>query len=468
MMWSLTDNPASIALLSNEGQMTYGALADNTKALAKHLPERALVFCLCRNVMGSVIGYVSCINHKVVPLLLDAGIDQGLLDNLIETYKPDYLWLPENHSLAVKYPVTYESHSYRLVKLPYDHIYPLHDDLALLLTTSGSTGSPKLVRQSYENIRSNMVSIAEYLALDDTERAITTLPMSYTYGLSILNSHLHVGASIILTERTLMEREFWQAFTENDATSFGGVPYTYEMLDRLRFYRRELPSLRYMTQAGGKLPVTLHQKLAEYARDTGRKFIVMYGQTEATARMSYLPAEMSIQKYGSMGIAIPGGRLSLIDAEGNPITEADEVGELVYSGANVTLGYAEIGEDLALGDQRHGVLKTGDMAKMDSDGYFYIVGRKKRFLKVFGNRINLDEIEQMVRQDMQLDCACAGVDDQLYLFLTDAARCDAVRQHIAGKTSLHPSAIHVLSLDEIPKSSAGKTQYTALEKYYHA
>ena len=257
----------------------------------------------------------------------------------------------------------------------------MYEELGLLLTTSGSTGSPKLVRQSYTNIQENAKSIAEYLKIDETERPITTLPMNYTYGLSIINSHILKGAAILVTQHTLMEREFWKFFRESEATSFGGVPYTYEILKKLRFFNMELPSLRYMTQAGGKLSPQLHKEFAEYAESHQKQFIVMYGQCEATARMAYLPAEKALEKYGSMGIAIPGGRLELIDVNGKFIEKPDEVGELVYYGPNVTLGYAQEAGDLKKADERNGRLETGDMAKRDNDGFYYIVGRKKEIFE---------------------------------------------------------------------------------------
>ena len=210
--------------------------------------------------------------------------------------------------------------------------------LSLIHISSGSTGSPKFVRQSYKNIEVNTRQIAEYLELDQEERAITTLPMNYTYGLSIINSHLLVGAEILLTDKTMMERGFWSFMKEQKATSFGGVPYTYEMLDKLRFFRMDLPDLKTMTQAGGKLIPELHKKFAEYAAEKGKRFIVMYGQCEATARMGYLPADKAVEKCGSMGIAIPGGVFHLIDVNGEAVTEPHVTGELVYEGENVTLG----------------------------------------------------------------------------------------------------------------------------------
>ena len=218
-----------------------------------------------------------------------------------------------------------------------------------------------------------------------------------------------------------MQKQFWNFFSEYNATSFGGVPYTYEMLDKLRFYRMKLPSLRYMTQAGGKLLPELHKKFAEYAEQNNKKFIVMYGQCEATARMGYLPYEKSVEKCGSMGIAIPGGKFRLIDVNGDNINEPFITGELVYEGDNVTLGYAECTDDLAKGDERHGVLYTGDMARFDKDGYYYIVGRKKRFLKVYGNRVSLDEIDMLIKgRFSDIECASAGIDDNVYIFIVNA------------------------------------------------
>ena len=152
-----------------------------------------------------------------------------------------------------------------------------------------------------------------------------------------------------------------------------------------------------MPQAGGKILSDLHQKFTEFAQREGKNFVVMYGQCEATARMSYLPSERARDKVGSMGIVIPGGKFSLIDVEGKEILEPETMGELVYEGENVTLGYAECADDLAKGDERYGRQETGDMAKRDGDGFYYIVGRKKRFLKIFGNRVNLDETERMIK-----------------------------------------------------------------------
>ena len=465
-MWKLTDFKDNTAVITENGQkISYAELNAACQNLAHKINKRCLVFNMCKNEIGSLIGYVGFLNNKIVPLMLSADLDSILLTNFIETYKPSYINLPD--AMAENFPgfeKIYSNFGYTLLKTKFNQEFELNDELALLLTTSGSTGSPKLVRQSYKNIIANTKSIVEYLKLDEKERPITTLPMNYTYGISIINSHLWVGASIILTEKALMQKEFWQQLKEFSATSFGGVPYTYEMLDRLRFFRMDLPSLKTITQAGGKLSPELHQKFAQFAKDTDKKFVVMYGQTEATARMSYLPHEKSIEKYGSMGIAIPNGKFSLIDASGNLITEAEAVGELVYEGDNVTLGYAECGEDLKKSDERFGKLITGDMAKFDKDGFYYIVGRKKRFLKIFGNRVNLDETERLIKSNFpDIECACGGVDDLMHIFITDDKKSESILTFITQKTSLNKQAFKVICIDEIPKNESGKTLYKELE-----
>lgn len=468
-MWNFNDYSAKVALKDEYGNsLMYFELEQETQKLAAVIDDRCLVFCLCENSIGSIIGYTACINHNIVPAMLNAHLEKELLDNLLETYKPKFIWLPDEQIAEFEeMAVVYSAWGYSLVLTNYGIKCDLHPELALLLTTSGSTGSPKFVRQSYKNITANTESIIEYLALDDTEKAITTLPMNYTYGLSIINTHLMAGATLLLTDKGLMQKEFWNFFKTEGATSFGGVPYTYEMLDKLRFSRMQLPSLRYMTQAGGKLIPELHKKFAEYAMASGKKFIVMYGQCEATARMGYLPPEKAVEKCGSMGVVIPRGKFTLIDADGNEITRANTSGELVYQGDNVTLGYAESMEDLSKGDERHGILYTGDMAQFDEDGYFYIVGRKKRFLKIYGNRVNLDEIDRLIKGKFDsIDCASAGTDDHMYIFVTDVEIAKSVKDFVVEKTRLNPAAFKTIIIDEIPKNDAGKILYNELAKYY--
>lgn len=467
-IWDLKQHKGKTALIDEFGnQMTYDELNSEAIILSEKIGHRCLVFSLCRNEIGSVLGYTAFINNGIVPVMVNSHLEDLLLQNLLNSYSPEYLWLPKDQVEQFSgMHVEYEIYNYALLKTGYEKKFHLFEELGLLITTSGSTGSPKLVRQSYTNILDNATSIAAYLKLDDTERPITTLPMNYVYGLSIINSHFLVGATLLLTDKGLMQKEFWQFFKEYEATSFGGVPYTYEMLDKLRFFRMNLPSLRTMTQAGGKITPELHEKFAKYAAENGKDFVVMYGASEATSRMGYLPPDKAIEKKGSMGIPIPGGTFTLIDSDGKRINTPFSTGELVYEGKNVTLGYAEKGEDLILGDERHGRLETGDMAQFDTEGFYYIVGRKKRFLKIYGNRVNLDEIDRLIKGEFEIEVASSGVDDHLYIFVTDEKIADVVRDFVIAKTKLNPAAFKTIVIDEIPKNDAGKTLYKDLTKYY--
>ena len=455
-----------IAMYDDRGNsVSYEELDTCGNVIAEVIGRRSLVFCLCRNEIGSIAGYVSFINHRIIPVLLNSNIANELLCDLLEIYKPQYMWLPKDMIGIFHSECVYEIFDYCLLKMSNSVNVLYYQELALLLTTSGSTGSPKFVRQSYKNIISNAESIADYLHLNADEKPITTLPMNYTYGLSIINSHLIVGATLLVTDKGIMQKTFWEFFKERGATSFGGVPYTYEMLDKLHFERMGLESLRTMTQAGGKLTPELHEKFATYAHENKKDFVVMYGQCEATARMGYLPPEMALSKIGSMGIAIPGGEFMLINDKGQEIKTAYTPGELVYRGDNVTLGYAECLEDLCKDDERKGVLETGDIAQFDDEGFYYIVGRKKRFLKIYGNRVNLDEIDRLIKGKFKIDVATTGIDDHMYIFITENLNISIILEYLVNITKLNVKAFKVLVIDEIPKNDSGKILYKELNNY---
>lgn len=450
------------ALITETGEhITYSALLARADEIAGAAGSRCLAFLMCRNCADAAAGYVGFLRRGIVPVLLAENLDTSMLEGLLESYRPAYFYLPSEKASELSGAMVWRSESYTLLHLPYEQDYKLSDELALLLTTSGSTGSPKLVRQSGRNIEANTRSIAEYLGILSEDRAITTLPMQYTYGLSILQSHLSVGAAVILTDKTLMDKEFWALLKEQKATTFGGVPYIYEMLKKLRFDRMNLPSLRYLTQAGGKLPKELAEEFIQTCKRKNMKFIVMYGQTEATARMAYLPWEHAESHAASIGIAIPGGEFWLADPEGAPILEPETTGELVYRGPNVTLGYAENRFDLCKPDENHGELRTGDMAKRDAKGFYYIVGRKKRFLKLFGSRVNLDEVEGLLNR-AGIPCACAGVDDRLDVYITDGSLLGQAERFIKEHTAINPNGFQLHVIEEIPRNDSGKVLYSAL------
>lgn len=446
--------------------LSYLQLNDEVEKFVAHY-KGGFVFTLCENVLGSLVGYVACMNKHIPQVLLDGSKDLELVLRLIGIYQPEYIWTPSDRVQEVsngfkEFKVIYEYKTYSLIQTGFA-LQELNPDLQLCLTTSGSTGSPKLVRLSEKNLQSNAESIAEYLHIDENERPVTSLPMYYSYGMSVINSHLIKGATILLTDKAVMQREFWSFIKEQKATSISGVPYTYEMLKRLRFLRMELPELKTMCQAGGKLNAAYVKEYVDFAEANGKQFIVMYGQTEAAPRMSYLPSGKAVEKNASIGIAIPGGELCVIDADGTKITEPEVDGELVYKGENVCLGYAETRADLMKGDENCGELHTGDIAKFDADGFFYITGRMKRFVKIWGNRTNLDATEQLVKA-ITPNCACGGVDDLITVFVTEDGLEEKIKALLVEKTGFNPRAFAVKKIDAIPVKTSGKIDYPELQK----
>lgn len=464
MMWDFARFGDQSAVVDDSGTaLTYLELADEGERLFRAVGRRTLVFCLCRNTAGAVMGYTSFVNHRVVPLMLGADIDRDLLSNLLAIYQPEFLWLPGEMCEAFSsMESVYGSFGYALLKTGYGAGYELHDDLCLLVPTSGSTGSPKLVRMSYENIRSNAVS-GTVLYRDAELVPVLNLPMNYAYILAVLNIHLMHGSKVLPVTKSILQRAFWDFFRDNDANEIHGVPNTYEMLMRLLSGKTEPPKIVLMTQSGGKMSLELSEKLANYALAHGARLAVIYGQSEATAILGFLSEDMVTEKCGSIGKPLPGSAYHLIDENGEKISQSGVSGELVFTGPGVTLGYAEKREDLARGDDFGGVLHTGDIATFDDDGYYYIVGRKKRFLKLYGKRVSLDEVETLVKgQFPDSDCAAAGRDDEMRIYMTDTSQANEVVGFISEKTGIFHGAFHVIGISEIPKNEAGKTLYAKL------
>lgn len=447
------------AIDDNGGSLTYGEIVDLRDNLSKVLPSRELVYCLCENKVGSLAGFLALYDCKDVCLLINAAIDKGLLDTLYSTYSPSYFWMPE--AQKGEFEVVYEYKGFVLAKTG-KKAPEMNSDLSMLMTTSGTTGSPKLVRHKYGNIEHNAKNVAEVFGWSTTDRGIIDLPMQYTMGLNVITSHLQAGAMVLLVSANLMSPMFWKFIKENQGSDFTGVPFSYEVLERLRFGRMDLPYLTTLAEGGGKLPDTLFKTFADLAQDKGKRFFATFGTTETSARLAYLPPKDATTHIGSIGMAIPEGKLTLVDENGVEINDADVEGELRYEGPNVTMGYGTCIEDLLKGDEFNGVYFTGDIARKDADGYFYIVGRKKRFLKLFGLRVSLDQSEKIIKEAFDIECACTGDDQQMRIYITDENLKDKVRTLISDKTGLMAKSFDVRVIDSIPRFDSGKVNYRQL------
>lgn len=452
--------PDDIAAADSDGaKLCYGEIISLARQIESAVRPRSLFFILTENNVGGIAWTMAVILSGNVPLILNAHTDKHLLNRLMETYKPEFVCEPAADGVGylldgLGYGVSVMSDG-----------YPCRMDnrLSHLLPTSGSTGSPKLVRHKYDNIEASALNISSFFRLTDKDRPLMVLPLYYTMGLSMVFSHLKAGATILITDRKMTDPLFWKFMKEERATSFTGVPFSYEILDKMRFTRMKLPDLTLLTQGGGKMPAELNMKFAEYCRDNGKRWVATYGQSEGTARMAWLPEEYAISKIGSIGIAVPNGELMLRDGDGKIIEESPATGEMCYRGKNVTMGYACCRDDLALGDERDGFLPTGDIAYRDADGFYFIKGRMGRFLKIFGNRIGLDECENILKSDVKCDCACTGNDDCLIVWLTDESDRQKAVDLITRATKLPANVIDVRFIADIPKNEAGKTLYSKLK-----
>ena len=449
--WSLLsaalDQPDRPALLTAEGTISFAELADRVDAARARLGmERRLVLLATRNHPDAVVLYLAALAGGHPLILVDAGNDEAFR-SLFDAYDPD----------VVAYPRVRAEGGWEIDERRAGTAHDLHPDLALLLSTSGSTGSPKLVRLSATNLRANAEAIASFLAITPADRAITSLPLAYCYGLSVLNSHLLRGASVALTERSVIEREFWDLFRRTGATSLAGVPYTFDLLDRVGFAGMHLPSLRCVTQAGGRLDPSTVRRYAEQGERDGWELFVMYGQTEATARMAYLPAALATTRPESIGTPIPGGSIRL-----DPFPDApDGAGEIVFGGPNVMLGYAEGPADLASGRTVH-ELRTGDIGRRGPDGLYEIVGRRAEFLKIAGLRIDPASVERMAGRHGARACA-VGTDERLVVFAEPGATGDlhAILHQAFG---LPARAVKIVELVELPRLANGKLNRMALKE----
>jgi len=433
---------------------SYDQLREDVARIGTALPRlgrKSLGLLLAQNCYECLAAYLAALSANSALMLLDAALNADLLRQLVVLYGPDWIFTVRRGADFAGYREGVSGEP-GLFEIERPHELEIHPELALLLSTSGSTGSPKFVRLTLRNLQANADSIVQYLQLTPRERPITSLPMAYSYGLSVINSHLHAGATIIFTEDGVLRREFWDAVEGYGCTSFAGVPYTYQVLLQAGLLNKRGSSLKVLTQAGGRLDERYIRQLWSLALSRDWKFFVMYGQTEAAPRISYVPFDQLGRKIGSIGIAVPEGSLTL----------DERTGELVYCGPNVMLGYAECPQDLAKGDELFGVLRTGDLASQDADGYFYITGRLKRFLKLFGKRFNLDELEIILSRRFESTVACCGRDDLLIAAVENREDTETIRGTVCEMFDLPRAAIKVVAMKELPRTSNGKVEYQRL------
>lgn len=441
------DDAATALVDADAGrEVTYAELRAEAERLGRTLGDpagRGLVLLYAGNDLRTVLRLLAAWGAGHAVMLADPTLPEDARASLERAYEPDVVLGPGDEQ--------------RRVEQPGD---PVAEELALVLSTSGSTGSPKGVRLSRGAVMANARAIASALSLDPSQRAAATLPLHYTYGLSVLLSHLAAGAAVVMTGASPVQRGFVEALETAGVTSLAGVPYTYSVLERTAFFDRPPSSLQRMTQAGGRMPPEQVLRIAERLLDGGRTLWVMYGQTEACARIAVLPPEHLHARVGSVGWPVPGGTVRI--ERGGVQVPAGEVGDVVYSGPNVMWGYCHDRHDLGRGDELRGLLRTGDLGHLDDDGCLWLSGRASRFAKLAGVRVSLDDLEALVPE--LGDVAAVGDGDRVRLHVTsaDPAAQKAAVRALARRLRLHHSLIVVQAHDELPRTPQGKTDYARL------
>lgn len=454
-MWDFEKFDDNIAIITeNDECISYAEISEWQDKIGKVICAPAITLICCRNEIGCVLCYLGCMKLGVVPLLVPEGLDDFEYQTYLDRYRARYLICSIDKRIYFQnWFLVLRVKEYAIYECKHCENIKLHKDLALLLPTSGSMGLPKCVRISRSNIESNTESICQYLPVNQESIYITSLPMCYTYGLSNLHIHLACGGRILLTEKKIIENDFWIFFDRYNANSFAGVPSTYGIIRKFKLLEKRSSLLKVMTQAGGALSRIDQKYFAEMAYNEEIDFFVMYGQTEATARISYMPPQMLKKKLGSVGIAIPGGKLSI------------ERGEVVYEGSNVSMGYAYDIDDLKKGDENYGKLYTGDLGYLE-EGYLYLTGRKSREVKINGIRVNLDDMENKLNEHYASVFYCIYRNSTLFVFTMD--RCVDKRNichWICGMWHISHREVKIYQLDHLPLKFNGKISYNDLLKF---
>ncbi len=471
-------NPAALAVVDDEGhRLSYGELTKEIAAFKTLDLPRSRVFLLCKNSAGSLAGYLGLVETGCVPVTLSDKLDVSFLRHLLEAYEPSYLWVPEEkvglftetaeNEMLISGSTIYRAMGYVLISTG-NKPCPMHEMLELCMTTSGSTGSPKFVRFKKGNLEANAKNVALAWGWTSRERAVCDLSMNYSMGLNVINTHLYVGAAVLLTNYNIMSSEYWNFIKTEKGTNVTGVPFTYDIFARLHIERMDLPDLQTLSQGGGKMTDARFEQFAAYAAKTGKRFIASFGTTETSARMAMLPADLALTKTGSIGRSIPEGEMFLIDENGQVLSDPLAEGELCYTGPNVTMGYAECKEDLIKDDDFNGTYHTGDLARRDEDGCYYVTGRLSRFLKLLSYRVSLDQCERLIQQEFNIECACAGTDKRMNVYILDESKKQEVLEFISAKTNLFKNLFKIIIVPKILRNDSGKIRYKQMDQEYGA
>lgn len=445
----------NIFLITENKKIKYKNLLSAPEEKLNFVRKGDLILIVANNTLSFFEIYFFALKRNAPIMLVDETTNTSNLNKIISLYKPNYIFLPtENPQILPKLKrIIY----FDFLLIKFSQIKNIiNEDLAILLSTSGSTGSSKFVKLSHENIFDNAFNISKYLKINYTHTTITTMPPSYSYGLSIINSHFFQGSKIVINKSSFFDKDFWKKLNENKVTSFGGVPFHFEILRKLRFNKMNFKHLKYLTQAGGVLKSEDINFFLDSCKIKKIKFIQMYGQTEASPRISYLPFLQAKKKIGSIGKVIPGGKMFL------KTKKNQKVGEIIYSGKNVFMGYSLNKDDLRKKTRNKQILKTGDFAWKDDQGYYFLVGRKDSFVKISGLRVNLNEIKNLLEKQ-KIFSEIVKKKEKIVIFTTSSKNQDQITSLIFSEFKLNKGFFKIVKIKKFTRNSRGKVNLNLVD-----
>ena len=455
----------NIAIIDKEhSDLSYKQVLKESNKIKKKIKIKSLILIISENTLGSLLAYIFCIINNHVAIIIDSKTDKKNILKVFKNYEPNYIFLSKEIKTIFnkKCLEKYSFFDQILLKNKINKKKKLNKNLSVLLSTSGSMGSIKFVKLSRNNLKINTDSIINYLKINNKDSAITNLPISYSYMISVINTHLEAGGSIIISKYSLIEKKFWKILKNSKVTSFNGVPYTYEMLIRIGIKNIKINSLKYLTQAGGKLEKNKLKEIINFCKKHNIKFFSMYGQTEASPRISYLKPEFSEKKIGSIGKGLSGNKIYIINDTGKKILEPYVEGEIICEGKNVFMGYSKNYNDLNRPNEKNYKLKTGDLGFFDKDGFFFITSRISRITKIFGNRIDLGDLESLMKQK-GYKVVCLSDNKKIFIFIEKKYNKTNLINTISQITNLNISSFKLIKLKYFPRTSNNKVSYSELK-----
>ncbi|KXH84303.1 AMP-binding protein [Chryseobacterium kwangjuense] len=429
------------------------------RSLGLNPVEKGLIFLYNDNQLPSVEVLLNFYGTAHAIAVLGQKLHPEFKERLEAEYRPKYIFDPSREEV-LGYELKEFSETVKIfAKKDYQPEVVIHPEIKILLSTSGTTGVPKLVKLSDENLYQNAISILQYMPIQGTDVVPLNVPINFVYGFSIFTTNCMRAGRIVCTDKDIMQKAFWDEMEEYGYSTLGGVPYLYENLNRIGFFRKDSASLRYMTHTGGVINAELRKTIFNYCHEFEKQFFAQYGQTEAGGRMAYLTTDGLLEEETSIGTPVHGGSFE-IDSETD---------ELLFLHSSISGGYANKLEDLATYEQPK-LLRTGDTARRGHNGLYYITGRIKRIMKLFGIRLNLDEVEFILKNELEGNTfVCLNANDKKIIVLYDNKDIDPqiITETIKNKLRINPQYVRTEHIESFPLSQNGKINYPLLQNLQH-